>query len=101
MPAESGISAPVFSASRQSPVAASLDFLRRLFQTRFGGIGLVILVTVTFLSTFAPWFASSSPSELGAASLQPPSWEHPLGTDNLGRDIRSVMLYPGPSSLTI
>jgi peptide/nickel transport system permease protein len=33
--------------------------------------------------------------------MQPPSWAHPLGTDSLGRDVRSVLLYAGRSSLTI
>lgn len=86
------------SASRAS---ASLDLLHRLFRTRFGGIGLIILVVVSLLSTFAPWFASSGAMDLGSQSLQPPSWQHPLGTDDLGRDIRSVILYAGRSSLTI
>jgi peptide/nickel transport system permease protein len=75
--------------------------LRRLFRTRFGGVGTTILVVISLLSTFAPWFASSGPLDLGADSLQPPSWPHPLGTDSLGRDLRSVILYAGRSSLTI
>jgi peptide/nickel transport system permease protein len=85
----------------RSRISASLDLLVRLFRTRFGGIGLVILVVITFLSTFAPWFASSGPLDIGADSLQPPSWQHPLGTDSLGRDIRSVILFAGRSSLTV
>jgi peptide/nickel transport system permease protein len=81
--------------------SASFDLLRRLFRTRFGGIGFVILVMISVLSIFAPWFASSGPMDLGPDSLQPPSWAHPLGTDSLGRDIRSVVLYAGRSSLTV
>jgi peptide/nickel transport system permease protein len=89
---------PALNRTRSS---ASLDLLSRLFRTRFGGIGLVILVAISFLSTFAPWFASGGPMEIGAESLQPPSWAHPLGTDSLGRDIRSVILFAGRSSLLI
>jgi peptide/nickel transport system permease protein len=81
--------------------SASLDLLRRLFRTRFGGIGLLILLLVTFLSVFAPLFAVTGPLDLGAPSMQPPSLLYPLGTDSLGRDLRSVMLYAGRSSLTI
>ena len=78
-----------------------LELLRRLFGTRFGGMGVVILIAITFLSVFAPWFASTGPMDIGSPSLQPPSWHHPFGTDSLGRDVRSVLLYAGRSSLTI
>jgi len=81
--------------------SASLDLLQRLFRTRFGGIGIVILATITSLSVLAPWFASSGPMDIGSPSMQAPSWQHPFGTDSLGRDVRSVMLYAGRSSLTI
>lgn len=101
MPAEPSSVTPALRISGRSSGQSLLDLLRRLLRTRFGAIGLLILLAITILSVFAPWFASSSPLDLGATSLQPPSLEHPLGTDNLGRDIRSVMLYAGRSSLTI
>lgn len=101
MPAAPGAGTPALRVSSRSPGQSFLDLLRRLLRTRFGAIGLLILLAITILSVFAPWFASSSPLDLGATSLQPPSLEHPLGTDNLGRDIRSVMLFAGRSSLTI
>jgi peptide/nickel transport system permease protein len=82
-------------------MAGPLELARRLFGTRFGGTGVVILVGIAFLSVFAPWFASSGPMDIGAPSLQPPSWQHPFGTDSIGRDVRSVLLYAGRSSLTI
>src|SRR5260221_8169653 len=82
-------------------VPATLELLRRLFRTRFGGIGLIILLLVSGLAAFAPLFATTGPQDLGAPSMQPPSLQHLLGTDSLGRDVRSVMLYAGRSSLTI
>jgi len=91
----------VAGSLQRSRKSTSLDLLRRLFRTRFGGIGLVILVVITCLSVFAPLFATTGPLELGAPSMQPPSGAYPLGTDSLGRDLRSVMLYAGRSSLTI
>ena len=101
MPAEPSVLMSVPQSLSRSRASASLDLLRRLFRTRFGGVGLIILVVISSLSVFAPWFASSGPMDLGSPALQPPSWQHPLGTDSLGRDVRSVLLYAGRSSLTI
>ena len=101
MPLDPSVTMSAPPSLYRSRASASLDLLRRLFRTRFGGVGLIILVTISVLSTFAPWFASSGPMELSAESLQPPSWQHPLGTDSLGRDVRSVILYAGRSSLLI
>ena len=101
MSAEPSVLMSVPQSLTRSRASAPLDLLRRLFRTRFGGIGLIILAVISFLAIFAPWFASSGPTELGSASLQPPSWQHLLGTDSLGRDVLSVMLYAGRSSLTI
>ena len=92
---------PVLKSLSRSRASAALDLLRRLFRTRFGGIGAVILMAISLLSIFAPLFATTGPMDLGSPSMQPPSAQHLLGTDSLGRDIRSVMLYAGRSSLTI
>lgn len=68
-----------------------------------GGILLVLIVSISL----APVLASSDPLEPGFSNrLQPPmgfggTAEHPLGTDNLGRDIFSRLLYGGRLSLTI
>ena len=91
----------VAPSSNRSGLAMALDLVRRLFATRFGGVGVVILLAVLTLSILAPLFASSSPTDIGSPSMQPPSWQHPLGTDSLGRDVRSVLLYAGRSSLII
>jgi peptide/nickel transport system permease protein len=57
---------------------------------------------------FAPWIVPHDPSfQNFIVSLQPPvwqdggTWSHPLGTDNLGRDIYSRLIYGARLSLTI
>ncbi len=61
-------------------------------------------------AAFAPWIAPHNPYDLSTVSLldarNPPawaggSWEFPLGTDNLGRDILSTMLYGSRLSLAV
>ena len=101
MPAEPSAVLSVAPSPARVRASAALDLVRRLFATRFGGIGVVILLTVTTLSILAPVFALVGPTDIGSPSLQPPSWQHPLGTDSIGRDVRSVLLYAGRSSLTI
>ena len=55
-----------------------------------GAVLLVVVVTLTFL---APYIAPYNPIvEIGPA-LQPPSSQYPMGTDHLGRDVYSRVLY--------
>ena len=92
MSAEPGVLTSSASLNR-SRTTAAFDLLGRLFRTRFGGIGTIILVVITLLSVFAPWFASSGPMDIGSDSLQPPSWAHPLGTDDQARDVLARLIY--------
>jgi peptide/nickel transport system permease protein len=58
---------------------------------------LLLLVAV---SALAPWIAPYSPTEQDFAdALAEPSWQHILGTDDLGRDILSRLIYGAPSTL--
>ncbi|WP_163541926.1 ABC transporter permease [Occultella kanbiaonis] len=59
----------------------------------------VVLAVVVLVALFAPWLAPYGVNEVDVAgALQSPSWAHPFGTDDLGRDIGSrVMLAAGTS----
>ncbi|MCU1528178.1 MAG: ATP-binding cassette protein [Frondihabitans sp.] len=65
-------------------------------------IGIVLLVLLVLASAFAPLLTPFSPTaqHLGSGLLAP-SWTHPFGTDELGRDIMSRMLYAGRTDLRI
>ncbi|WP_345803414.1 ABC transporter permease [Microbacterium sp. AZCO] len=54
--------------------------------------GLVILGFFVLLAIIGPWIAPYDPSASSADLLQPPSWDHWLGTDHLGRDILSQII---------
>lgn len=57
-------------------------------------IGAVLVIAWFVLAIFAPWIAPYDPVAQDLAStLQPPSWAHPLGTDNFGRDILSRIIF--------
>ena len=81
---------------------------RFLWRDRSGIIGLLMFLDVVFAAVFAPWIAPYEPLEqnLRAAKMPPAwseegSWDHPLGTDNLGRDLLSRLIYGARVSLTV
>ena len=78
------------------------DAIRRLIQNRAAMIGGITILVLVILAIFAPWIAPYSYSyqnlDLGAS---PPSAEHLLGTDVLGRDLLSRLLYGARISLLV
>jgi ABC-type dipeptide/oligopeptide/nickel transport system permease subunit len=111
---------PVITRSAAGPSADSLldvdqtnrdraaYYGRFLWRDKSGVIGLLMFLTVVISAVFAPWIAPYDPLEQNLrASKMPPvwqaegSWEHILGTDNLGRDIFSRMIYGARVSLTV
>ena len=78
------------------------DAWRRLLANKAAVAGGIILLILIFLAIFAPWIAPHSYSyqnlELGA---QPPSGNFVLGTDTLGRDLFSRILYGARVSLLV
>jgi peptide/nickel transport system permease protein len=60
------------------------------------------IVLFMFVMAAAASFTSVDPAAIDVSkSLQPPSWEHPLGTDDLGREVLVRMLYGARISLLV
>ena len=78
------------------------DAIRRLIQNRAAMIGGITILVLIILAIFAPWIAPYSYSyqnlDIGASA---PSAEHLLGTDVLGRDLLSRLLYGARISLLV
>ncbi len=65
-------------------------------------ISILILILLLALVVFGSYFYQISPSALNAnAILLPPTWEYPLGTDRLGRDLLARLIQGGQTSLII
>lgn len=60
-----------------------------------GRIGLMLTVFILFVAIIGPYVAPYSPTALVGRILQDPSAEHLLGTDQLGRDVLSRVLWGG------
>jgi peptide/nickel transport system permease protein len=85
--------------------------LRRFVADRLSVAALIVFVLIVVVTLLAPWIAANllhtSPDEFmrtpdgRIATLQPPGPGYPLGTDELGRDNLTRLLYAGQVSLTI
>lgn len=64
--------------------------------------GVVLVILFTIFALFAPWIAPQDPGRIDLpARLQPPSAAHLFGTDELGRDILSRVIYGARISMLV
>lgn len=76
--------------------------LRRLARDPLGLLGLVLVMLVVFAAAGADLLAPYDTTAMDLdAQLSAPTWEHPLGTDNLGRDTLSRVLHGGRIALYV
>jgi peptide/nickel transport system permease protein len=74
--------------------------LESLARDRVAMFGLACLIVMVIITILAPLIAPYSPTNMDTNDvLQPPTWAHPFGTDDLGRDILSRVLWGGRESL--
>jgi peptide/nickel transport system permease protein len=75
---------------------------RRLLSNNRIAIGTGTLVVMYLIAIFAPWLAPQDPNaQILMERLKPPSADHWLGTDSLGRDILSRAIYATRISLSV
>jgi peptide/nickel transport system permease protein len=75
---------------------------RRLYSSWLFRIGAAVCLAIILLCLFAPVFTSFSPNQVDLHAIeQSPSSRHLLGTDTLGRDVLSRLLYGGRMSLLV
>ncbi len=63
--------------------------------------GAILLGAIVFMAIFAPFLAPYNPYKRTGKPLEPPSWAHPLGTNDAGQDILSELIYGARVSLFI
>ena len=77
-------------------------FSRRIVSQPLAAAGAVLLVLFAVMAIFAPWIAPANPASIDLLHrLAPPSAAHWFGTDELGRDILSRVIYGARLSLTV
>lgn len=76
--------------------------LHRLMKNKMAMLGFWFLVLILLICIFGPLFSKYANSQVDAAYInQPPSSEHWLGTDKLGRDVFTRLMEAGRISLTV
>ncbi|MED1796254.1 ABC transporter permease [Brevibacillus nitrificans] len=94
---------------RERKKSGSLSrFFRLLWKSKVGTIGLLIMAAIVFVAVFAGAIAPHDPVKTNVSKrLLPPMWlekgspDYPLGTDNLGRDVLSRIIYGSQVSLIV
>ena len=84
---------------------SKVSFWRAFLRKKQGVIGAAMLVSIILMALFAPWIAPYDPyAPISATTedvLAPPSREHPLGQDEVGRDVLSSVIYGSRISLLV
>lgn len=89
----------VRSAAVVTPRSSSV---RALLRSRTGLAGVLIVAAIILAAASAPWLAPSSPTApVFGAILRPPGPAHPFGTDQLGRDVLSRVIYGARVALAV
>jgi len=92
----------VDQSGTSSPLNRFRKFAARVLETRLVGTGLGILGLVVFCAVFADVLAPYNPNEQDYTALtEAPSAAHLLGTDDLGRDVLSRIIYGSRVSLQV
>ncbi len=81
--------------------ARRLAAVRRFARSRAAVVGAVGLGVLVLMALLAPWVAPYDPYAQSPDNLLGPSGSHPLGTDELGRDIASRVMHGARASLVV
>jgi len=77
-------------------------FMRALLRNRLAALGIALVIVFLIFALFAPWIAPRDPAQLDLATrLEAPSRAHWFGTDELGRDILSRVIYGARISMLV
>lgn len=78
------------------------EVLHRLIRNRMAMVSMVLVLIIILVAVFADFIAPYPYDEIDmTARFEYPSWKHPLGTDNYGRDLLSRIIYGGRISLLV
>jgi peptide/nickel transport system permease protein len=90
-----------FSASQLASESSGSIVWKRFRRHPGARVGAIIFFVLVLVVVLAPLSPHDPEVSSIADRFQPPSWQHPMGTDPLGRDLLTRILYGGRISLTV
>lgn len=94
--------AEALAGADYAPEVSQFRAVWRRFRRHPGAIAGALVLGVIVLGALLAPLSPYEPDETNLAErLEPPSWEHPMGTDALGRDLLTRVLYGGRVSLSV
>ena len=64
-------------------------------------VGMFIVTVFVIAAVFAPWIAPFGEADTVSDTWDPPSWQYLLGTDNIGRDLLSRVIYGARTTIGV
>jgi len=87
---------------QRAPRVGFRAVLRAIIKHKLSRVGIIIIIMLVSMAAFAPWLAPYDPNKQDLYHvLSGPSMEHWLGTDNVGRDLLSRIIYGARVSLMV
>lgn len=78
-----------------------IDIRHEIRHDRMALLGILLLAIILIMAIFAPLLSPYSPSEYTGRIFMPPSLDHLLGTDSMGQDIWTRLLFGARTSLIV
>ncbi len=82
-----------------------IDGVRLVMRKKISAVAFWTIILLVLMAIFAPLIAPYPQEATGTPNLKarllPPSWEHPFGTDHLGRDVLSRVIYGARTSFVV
>ncbi|CAB3890039.1 ABC transporter permease [Achromobacter deleyi] len=94
-------SATLATAPRKAPARPSYEALRVFARNPGAMLGVLLLAVILAVTLFGPALMQADPFEIVSAPMDPPGGELWLGSDYLGRDVLTGMVYGGRATLLV
>jgi peptide/nickel transport system permease protein len=93
---------PIHGSESPERIMMGREFRKRFLQNKTAVAGSIVVLALFAVSLLAPWLAPYDPNAIDLTQvLMPPSGVHPFGTDPLGRDVFSRMIWGAGISLKV